>query len=144
MNGVFILLHLEDAVHELRELLELRPRLVCLLHRDGDVRPALDRQTSRLAAAQATTAAAEQLGCGFAGDPSAAAELLLCPFGAGATDFLGLFVRLSAEHLHELRPLLRGKSGRRCGSRSGSRGKKDLFALQPVEPRWARLGVSAF
>src|ERR687887_1723097 len=43
-----LLLHVQDAVHEVRELLELRPLLVHRPDRRGDVRVALDRQPARL------------------------------------------------------------------------------------------------
>src|SRR5204863_2971577 len=52
-----LLLDRQHAVHELRELLEVRPLVVGLGHRHGDVRPALDRQTPRLLAPAATAAA---------------------------------------------------------------------------------------
>src|SRR2546421_9523945 len=67
------LLDLEDAVHELRELLELRPRLVRLVDGDGHVGPALDREPPRLAAllAAAAVATADQLRGELAGGAAA-------------------------------------------------------------------------
>src|ERR1051326_5922203 len=46
--GVALLLDAEHAVHELRELLEVGPRLVGLLDRNRDIGVALDRQAARL------------------------------------------------------------------------------------------------
>src|SRR5438105_5681421 len=55
-------LHVQDAVHELRELLELGPPLVRRLSRDGDVGEALDRQpTGLLRGASSPASAAERL-----------------------------------------------------------------------------------
>jgi hypothetical protein len=60
-HGVAVLfLHAQDAVHELRKVLEARPVFVRNLHRDGHVRPPLDGQPARLLLA--ATAAAEFLG----------------------------------------------------------------------------------
>src|SRR5690349_24702609 len=84
---VVVLLDLEDAVHELRVLLELGPGLVSLFDRDRDVRPALDRQPPCLASGlAAATLAAEQLRGGLAGDPSAGSKFLLRPFDALAAE----------------------------------------------------------
>src|ERR1051326_2099531 len=47
---VALLLNTEHAVHELRELLEVGPRLVGLLDRNRDIGVALDRQAARLLA----------------------------------------------------------------------------------------------
>src|SRR5438067_12570608 len=51
------LLHLEDAVHELRKLLELRPGAVSLVDGHGHVGPALNRKPASLAALLAAVAA---------------------------------------------------------------------------------------
>src|ERR687883_1684359 len=61
---VLLLLHVQDAVHEVRELLELRPLLVHRPDRRCDVGVALDRQPARLlrlAAASAAAASADRL-----------------------------------------------------------------------------------
>src|SRR5204863_5665116 len=63
---IALLLDAQDAVHELREGVELRPRLVCAVDRNGYVGPALDRQAPRLLAAAAIVAAAQ----GFPGELS--------------------------------------------------------------------------
>src|SRR5205085_3642840 len=109
-----------NAVHELRKFLELRPGLVRLLERNPDVGPALDRQAPCFAAAltaSAAAAAAEQLRCGFAGDPAAGGELALRPLDAFAAELLGFVVRLAAEHLHQVGASLCGQPSSRRGSR---------------------------
>src|SRR5918912_3532679 len=70
---IVLLLDAQHSVHELRELLELRPLLVGLLHRDGDVGPALDRQPPRLFAAAAS--ASHRLAGDRAEDAAFAAQL---------------------------------------------------------------------
>ena len=135
---VVVLLDLEDAVHELRILLELGPGLVGLFDRDRDVRPALDRQPACLASGlAAATFAAEQLRGGFAGDPAACAELLLGPLGAFAAELLGFLSRFRPEHLHDVGTLLRRQPGRSRRSRRGSSRKQDVLALQPGKTGFA-------
>ena len=134
----FLLIHVENAVHELRKFLKLRPGLVRLLERNPDVGPALDRQAPCFAAtltasASAAAAAAEQLRCGFAGDPAAGGELALRPLDAFAAELLGFVVRLAAEHLHQVRASLCGQPSSRRGSRGRSSWKQDFLACQRRE-----------
>src|SRR3954471_19894141 len=84
------LLHVQDAMHELREVLEFRPPRVHDVDRRRDVRPALNRQATRLP--PGAPAAAQLLG-GLAGEGhgSAAAFHLV---GGLAADFRGLFAAL--------------------------------------------------
>ena len=85
-------LHAEHAMHELGELLEIRPRLVGLLHRHRDVGPALNRQAPGLLAA-ATTATAADGRCHLAREPTAALQLL----GRLLADRCGLVASLVLE-----------------------------------------------
>src|ERR1051326_1039780 len=59
---VALLLNTEHAVHELRELLEVGPRLVGLLDRNRDIGVALDRQAACLLAAPFPTPALSEDG----------------------------------------------------------------------------------
>src|SRR5262249_52382748 len=89
------------AVHELRELVELRPLLVSLLDGNGHIGPALDRQAARLlAAATAPTGAGKKLG-GHLAEPAAAL------LEAGRRAFDGL----PAEPLGAVFALLLGRLG---------------------------------
>ncbi len=131
---VFLLVHVENAVHELRKFLELGPGLVRLLERNPDVGPALDRQAPCLAATlTAPATAAEHLRGGLAGDPAAGGELALRPLDAFAAELLGLVVRLAAEHLHQVRASLCGQPSSRRGSRGRSSWKQDFLACQRRE-----------
>src|ERR687887_1154748 len=90
---VVLLLHVQDTVHEVRELLELRPALVHRPDRSGDVRVALDRQPARLLrAAAASASSADRLRGELA--ECAAAEALLRALGALLAELLGLALEL--------------------------------------------------
>src|SRR5207253_10191221 len=98
-------LHAEHAMHELGELLKVRPRLVGLLHRHRDVGPALNRQAPGLLAAAATAADGRRH---LAREPTAALQLP----GRLLADRCGLVASLVLElreHLPapEIGPLLR-------------------------------------
>src|SRR3954447_12096239 len=87
-----VLVDLEDAVHELRELLELCPRLVGLVDRNGDIGPALDREPARLAALlPATATATDQLRGDLPGRAAGLADALLQALEALLADLFSLF-----------------------------------------------------
>src|SRR5437763_3976393 len=74
------LLHVQEAVHELRELLELRPLLVGLVDRCGNVGPALDRQPAGLLRTARAASAADDLRRELA-DSAGARQALLRALG---------------------------------------------------------------
>src|SRR2546423_10040644 len=98
------LLHLEDAVHELRKLLELRPGAVSLVDGHGHVGPALNRKPASPAALLAAVAAsaADRLR-GELADHAARLEALLEPLLA---ELLAFLVGFALELLHQVGPLL--------------------------------------
>src|SRR5581483_8847315 len=127
------LLDVEDSVHELRELVELRPCLVRLVDRYGDVGPALDRQPPGLLRPAAATATAAALPEHLSGQ--ATADLALGALGGFLAEPLGLVL---ACVLGGLRQLLDER--RRLGGRDGACGAQrrcaeQLLALERVHDR---------
>src|SRR5205823_1920248 len=108
------LLHLEDTVHELRKLHELRPGAVSLVDGHGHVGPALNRKPASLAALLA--AVADRLR-GELADHAARLEALLEPLEPLLADVLALLLGFALELLHQVRPLLAGEPCR--GSAGG-------------------------
>src|SRR5204862_1594024 len=123
----------QDAVHELGEVLELRPPFVDDVDRGGDVGPALDRQATSLAAR--VTASTELLG-GLAGDRAQRATVALQPLRGLLSDLGGFLATLLFEP--RLSPLFQ-RVGRLAGcvrgckaAESGCRRNEDSLLQAPV------------
>ena len=131
-------------MHELRVLIEIRPRVVGLLDRHGDVRPALDRQAPSLLPA-ATTAAAGCLRQRLAGDSAKSALALDAAPRAvkrASPEFLGFLFALVFGRF--LGPPQQGGAGGRC-NRTGCadrRRNEDFFAFQRRKQRTTRSVLS--
>src|SRR5438105_4831876 len=127
-------LHVQDAVHELRELLELRPPLVRRLPRDGDVGEALDRQPAGLLRGASPASAAERLRRDLPDRAEAASagalDRLLRALRPVPADLLGLTLGL-------LLDLARALARRVGDDARGGRDRRDhdLLAHEPGEER---------
>src|SRR5581483_10820832 len=129
---VALLLDVQHAVHELRVLIEGQPGVVCLLDRDCDVGPALNRQPAGLLAARASGAAADRLRERLAGDPAEAAattEAVLRAFHGLLTELLGLFCALLLGGLRQPPQDVGAGGGRDSAKGADRRRNQDLFAL---------------